>query len=264
MKSETPPPRKPASGRKLTIKSKPFWELEAERKAAREQTSPTLTASDTSEESTADDGSINNVVSHLVAKAIAAAVLAVEPGLVLMHHGLSDDETSEVVANQVQREEAPTGEVCTKETCGCGSDAPPPIAPLAWIDGLADELARARELEWLGRLSEDTFRVLRMKATEEIHTGEYNEHFVDGVYVCAACARPLYDATHKFKSGHGWPAFSDNLPDALSRHEKKKKVEITCAGCDGHVGHVFSSKRYPKPHHERHCVNSISLSFVPR
>ena len=106
--------------------------------------------------------------------------------------------------------------------------------------------------------------MLRMKGTEEIHTGEYNEHFGDGVYVCAACTRPLYDSAHKFGSGHGWPAFCDNVPDALSRYEKKKKVEITCAGCDGHVGHVFFSKRYPKPHHERHCVNSISLRFVPR
>ena len=94
--------------------------------------------------------------------------------------------------------------------------------------------------------------------------GRYCESFDDGVYHCAGCLQPLYDSSMKFKTGHGWPAFCDNLPDALTRHESKRKVEIVCSGCDGHVGHVFHSKRYPKPHHERHCVNSVSLTFVPR
>lgn len=80
--------------------------------------------------------------------------------------------------------------------------------------------------------------------------------------MCSGCALPLYASTHKFRSGHGWPAFGDNLEGALERHGTRK-VEITCAGCGGHIGHVFKSSRYPKPKNERHCVNSVSLSFVP-
>ena len=72
----------------------------------------------------------------------------------------------------------------------------------------------------------------------------------------------LYASTHKFRSGHGWPAFYDNYPGALVRHGKGK-VEITCSGCGGHIGHVFKSSRYPKPTNERHCTNSVALRFIP-
>jgi peptide-methionine (R)-S-oxide reductase len=145
--------------------------------------------------------------------------------------------------------------------CGCGG-APEPPDPMEWMEHLDPEV-RSAEQAWHTRLSAEQFRVLRMKGTEEIHTGEYNEHFAPGVYNCAACALPLYKSSHKFKSGHGWPAFCDNIPDALDRHTVQRKVEITCSGCGGHVGHVFKSSRYPPPKRERHCVNSISLKFVP-
>ena len=69
-------------------------------------------------------------------------------------------------------------------------------------------------------------------------------------------------ASHKFKSGHGWPAFSDNLPGALVRRGARK-IEIVCASCEAHIGHVFKSSRYPPPKRERHCVNSICLRFKP-
>ena len=154
-------------------------------------------------------------------------------------------------------------ELCDRDSCGCGDDVPALTDPSAWIAGLEDEEARERETGWLAMLGGEVFRVMRMKGTEEINSGAYNEHFAAGTYACASCALPLYEAAHKFKSGHGWPAFCDNVPGALTRIEHGKKVEIVCAGCDGHVGHVFSSKRYPKPHHERHCVNSIALRFVP-
>ena len=100
------------------------------------------------------------------------------------------------------------------------------------------------------------------QGTEAIHSGEYNQHFERGEYACAGCYKPLYSSDHKFSSEHGWPAFSEALPEALQRHGTRK-VEITCAGCAGHIGHIFKSSRYPPPHYERHCVNSVSLVFVP-
>merc|ERR1740121_1731533 len=101
-----------------------------------------------------------------------------------------------------------------------------------------------------------------MKATEEINTGELLHCFDSGIYSCSACGQPLYHSSHKFRSDHGWPAFSDAVEGALDRIGSKK-VEITCSNCGAHLDHVFKSSRYPGPHHERHCVNSISLSFVP-
>ena len=155
--------------------------------------------------------------------------------------------------------------VCDIGGCGSGGPGADGLASADWLTTLSEE-RRKVETEWLGKLDSEQFRVLRMKGTEPIHSGEYNDLMDDGIYHCAGCDKPLYTAAHKFQSGHGWPAFSDNLPDALARHEhgKTRKIEIVCAGCDGHVGHVFKSKRYPPPHHERHCVNSVSLRFVPR
>ncbi len=82
---------------------------------------------------------------------------------------------------------------------------------------------------------------------------------------CAACHAPLYRATHKFKSGCGWPAYFDSLPGAVTRHTDSTfgmaRTEITCSKCGGHLGHVFKGEGYPTPTDERHCVNSVSLKF---
>lgn len=121
---------------------------------------------------------------------------------------------------------------------------------------------RVVEVDWRQRLTAEMFRVLRMKGTEEIHSGEYNDHFEPGAYACSGCGQLLYSSQHKFRTGHGWPAFFDSYAGALERHGKGK-VEVTCSGCGGHIGHVFRSSRYPKPTNERHCSNSISLRFVP-
>ena len=155
------------------------------------------------------------------------------------------------------------GQFCDASTCGCEEEGERAVDPEAWIASLPDESQREAEEQWRSRLSAEAFRVLRMKGTEPINTGEYNEHFEEGTYECAGCGRALYESAHKFKSGHGWPAFADNVPGALERHGSKK-VEITCAGCGGHLGHVFKSSRYPKPKNERHCTSSIALVFVPR
>ncbi|KAL2870515.1 peptide-methionine (R)-S-oxide reductase [Aspergillus lucknowensis] len=123
------------------------------------------------------------------------------------------------------------------------------------------------EDEWRAVLSPEQFRILRQKGTERPGTGEYDSHYPpEGVYSCAGCNAPLYKATHKFKSGCGWPAYFDSIPGAVTRHVDNsfgmERTEITCTNCGGHLGHVFKGEGFPTPTDERHCVNSISLKFT--
>uniref|UniRef100_A0A7C9AJR4 Peptide-methionine (R)-S-oxide reductase n=1 Tax=Opuntia streptacantha TaxID=393608 RepID=A0A7C9AJR4_OPUST len=121
------------------------------------------------------------------------------------------------------------------------------------------------EEEWRAVLSPEQFRILREKGTEYPGTGEYDKFFEEGVYKCAGCGTPLYRSTTKFNSGCGWPAFYEGLPGAINRTPDPdgRRIEITCAACGGHLGHVFKGEGFPTPTDERHCVNSISLKFVP-
>ncbi|KAL2044820.1 hypothetical protein N7G274_002595 [Stereocaulon virgatum] len=120
--------------------------------------------------------------------------------------------------------------------------------------------------EWQAVLSKEQFRVIREKGTEAPYTGEYDKHMPsEGTYTCAACQAPLYRATHKFKSGCGWPAYFDSIPGAVTRHTDStlgmQRTEIVCSKCGGHLGHVFKGEGFPTPTDERHCVNSVSLNF---
>lgn len=121
------------------------------------------------------------------------------------------------------------------------------------------------EEEWSAILSPEQFRILRQKGTEYPGTGEYGKFFEEGIYKCAGCGTPLYKSTTKFNSGCGWPAFYEGLPGAINRHPDPDgmRTEITCAACGGHLGHVFKGEGFPTPTDERHCVNSISLKFIP-
>ncbi|KAL6545848.1 Peptide methionine sulfoxide reductase B2, chloroplastic [Orobanche gracilis] len=121
------------------------------------------------------------------------------------------------------------------------------------------------EEEWRAVLSPEQFRILRQKGTEYPGTGEYNKLYEEGVYKCAGCATPLYKSTTKFDSGCGWPAFYEGLPRAINRTPDPdgRRIEITCAACGGHLGHVFKGEGFSTPTDERHCVNSISLKFTP-
>ncbi|PLB55468.1 peptide methionine sulfoxide reductase B3 [Aspergillus steynii IBT 23096] len=119
---------------------------------------------------------------------------------------------------------------------------------------------------WRAVLSPEQFRILREKGTERAGTGEYDTHYpTEGVYGCAGCNAPLYKASHKFKSGCGWPAYFDSLPGAVTRHTDSsfgmERTEIVCSNCGGHLGHVFKGEGFPTPTDERHCVNSVSLRF---
>ncbi|KAJ2894659.1 methionine-R-sulfoxide reductase-like protein SelR [Zalerion maritima] len=120
--------------------------------------------------------------------------------------------------------------------------------------------------EWRAVLSPEQFRILRQKGTEAAGTGDYNKHYPNqGVYNCAGCSAPLYKAATKFDSGCGWPAYFDSIPGAVKRNEDTTmgmtRIEIVCANCGGHLGHVFKGEKFDTPTDERHCVNSVSLKF---
>ncbi|KAF8273123.1 Mss4-like protein [Lactarius quietus] len=131
---------------------------------------------------------------------------------------------------------------------------------------MSDDSKTKPDEEWRAILSPEQFRVLRQKGTERPGTGEYENNKTAGVYACAACNTPLYKSNTKFDSGCGWPAFYDAIPGAVSRHEDSSlgmtRIEITCTACGGHLGHIFKGEGYKTPTNERHCVNSVSLSFA--
>ena len=108
--------------------------------------------------------------------------------------------------------------------------------------------------------------VIVNKGTEYPNTGKYNKHFEKGIYHCKACDSPLYKSNSKFESNCGWPSFDDEIKNAITRHPDYKlgykRVEICCAKCGGHLGHVFEGENFTEKN-VRHCVNSISLIFKP-
>ncbi|EOA22198.1 hypothetical protein CARUB_v10002770mg [Capsella rubella] len=124
-------------------------------------------------------------------------------------------------------------------------------------------LVRRSKEEWRAVLSPEQFKTLREKFTEKRGSGEYVKLFEDGIYCCVGCENPVYESTTKFDSGCGWPAFFDAIPGAINRAEERAglRYEITCAKCDGHLGHVLKNEGFPTPTDERHCINSVALKF---
>ena len=121
------------------------------------------------------------------------------------------------------------------------------------------------ENKYFKNLTDEERDILANKGTEAPFSGEYNNHFEKGYFVCRACNNKLYESKTKFDSGCGWPSFDDEVPGAIVRFEDnslgRERIEICCSKCNGHLGHVFHGEKIT-PKNTRHCVNSLSIRFI--
>jgi peptide-methionine (R)-S-oxide reductase len=150
-----------------------------------------------------------------------------------------------------------------KNIFGNKDASPAPESPAA------EPSVQKTDAEWRQELTPEEYHVLRQAGTERPFTGEYWDTHTAGVYQCRACGAELFTSNEKFDSHCGWPSFFAPLAEGTVRyiHDRTlgmERVEVRCATCDSHLGHVFDGEGYPTPTDQRYCINSVSLKLVPR
>ena len=126
------------------------------------------------------------------------------------------------------------------------------------------EKIKKSEKDWKNKLTDQQYRVTRLKSTERPFTGEHNDNKDEGIYRCVCCDTELFESDAKYDSGSGWPSFykpskKENIKEEMDSGHGVARVEVLCSKCDAHLGHVFPDG--PNPTGLRYCINSTSLDF---
>ena len=132
--------------------------------------------------------------------------------------------------------------------------------------GLIAQEKEIKSANYFDDLTSEEREIIVKKGTERAWSGNYLANTDNGMYVCKACNNPLFNSDSKFKSNCGWPSFDDEIDKAIIRKQDyslgMKRIEICCSNCNGHLGHVFEGEGLTDKN-IRHCVNSLSILFIP-